>query len=135
MNKSALRRVLSYLRPRIPLILLSLFLNLLTVALTLLIPILVGRAIDCAVGPGQVDFTRLAYLLLKIGLCVSVSALLQWLTGALNNRLTFRAVEDIRRDAFGNIQRLPLKSPGMAAAPISLMMTGFAASSGREATD
>ena len=74
MNKSALRRVLSYLRPRIPLILLSLFLNLITVALTLLIPILVGQAIDCAVGPGQVDFIRLADLLLKIGLCVAVSA-------------------------------------------------------------
>ena len=109
MNRSALRRVLSYLQPRIPLVLLSLLLNLITVALTLLIPILVGRGIDCAVGPGQVDFTRLADLLLKIGLCVSVSALLQWLTGALNNRLTFRAVEDIRRDAFRQIQRLPLK--------------------------
>ena len=109
MNKSTLRRVLSYLRPRIPLILLTLFLNLLTVALTLLIPILVGRAIDCAVGPGQVDFARLAGLLLKFGLCVAASALLQWLTGALNNRLTFSTVQDIRRDAFDQIQRLPLK--------------------------
>ena len=68
MNKKAFRRVLVFLRPRFPLIMLSLFLNLLTVLLTLLIPILAGRAIDCIIGTGNVDFPRLADLLLKIGL-------------------------------------------------------------------
>lgn len=108
MNRTVLRRVLSYLRSRLPLIILSLLLNLVAVGMTLLIPILVGRGIDCVVGPGQVDFPLLSGLLLKIALCVSFSALLQWLTGVLNNRLTFRAVEDIRRDAFSKLQKLPL---------------------------
>ena len=109
MNGNTLRRVLAYLRPRLPLILLSLLLNLVTVGLTLLIPILVGRGVDCVVGPGQVDFPRLGQLLLWIGLCVAVSAALQWTTGALNNRLTFRTVQDIRRDAFRKLQKLPLR--------------------------
>ena len=110
MKKSTtLRRVLRYLRHRIPLTLLSLLLNLLNVALTLMIPILAGRAIDCVLGPGRVDFPRLADLLLQAGLCVAASALLQWLTGVLNNRLTWCTVEDIRRDAFRHIQRLPLR--------------------------
>ena len=109
MNKTVIRRVLAYIRPRSGLALLSLLLNLLTVVLTLLIPILIGRGIDCVLGPGQVDFSRLADLLLRVGCCIAASALLQWLTGLLNNRLTFCTVQDIRQDAFRHIQKLPLK--------------------------
>ena len=109
MNKNVIRRVLAYIRPRSGLALLSLLLNLLTVVLTLLTPILIGKGIDCIVGPEQVDFAKLADLLLKVGICVGASALLQWLTGLLNNRLTYGTVQDIRRDAFRHIQQLPLK--------------------------
>ena len=109
MNKQIVRRVLTYIRPRSGLALLSLVLNLLNVILTLLSPILIGRGIDCIIGPEQVDFAKLADLLLKVGICVGSSALLQWLTGLLNNRLTYCTVQDIRRDAFRHIQQLPLK--------------------------
>lgn len=109
MNKPVLRRILSFLRPRLPLILFSLLLNFITVGLTLLLPILVGQSIDCIIGPGNVSFQRLAGLLLRIALCIIVSALLQWLTGALNNRMTFCTVQDIRRDAFRKLQCLPLR--------------------------
>ncbi len=109
MNKKIVRRVLTYIRPRSGLALLSLVLNLLNVILTLLSPILIGRGIDCIIGPEQVDFAKLADLLLKVGICVGSSALLQWLTGLLNNRLTYCTVQDIRRDAFRHIQQLPLK--------------------------
>ena len=108
MSKTSLRRVLSYLRPRMPLLILSLIMNLLTVALTLLIPILIGRGIDCIAGPSGVDFNRLFELLTRVAFCVAASSLLQWLTGILNNRMAFGTVEDIRRDAFAHIQRLPL---------------------------
>ena len=109
MNKKAFRRVLVFLRPRFPLIMLSLFLNLLTVLLTLLIPILAGRAIDCIIGTANVNFPCLADLLLKIGLCVSASAIFQWLTGTLNNRLTFCTVQDIRQQSFRHLQKLPFR--------------------------
>ena len=109
MKKSTLKRVLNYVRPRLPLVLLSLLLNLATVVLTLLIPILIGKAIDCVTGPGMVDFSRLGHLLLLVGMCIGSSALLQWFTGLLNNRLTFCTVQDIRHDAFVHVQELPLK--------------------------
>ena len=108
-NKSTLSRVLSYIRPQMFLAVLSLLLNLVTVGLTLLIPILVGRGIDCVVSSGLVDFTRLGELLLQSALCVAASAALQWATGLINNSLTFRTVRDIRSDAFRHIQDLPLK--------------------------
>ena len=53
-ESTTLRRVLRYLRPRTPLLLLTLLLNLVSVVLSLLIPILIGRGIDCIVAPGQV---------------------------------------------------------------------------------
>ncbi len=105
---SVLRQVLSYLRPRMSLVILSLVLNALCVALTLLIPIMAGRCIDCAVSAGQVDRAHLSRLLWQLGVCVGAAALLQWVTGLLNNRLTFRTVEDIRGEAFARLQKLPL---------------------------
>ncbi|MCR5296024.1 MAG: ABC transporter ATP-binding protein/permease [Clostridiales bacterium] len=104
----ALRRVLRYVRPHTPLLGLSLILNLLTVGLSLLVPILIGRGIDCVIGPANVDFPALAALLVKVLACVGASAVCQWLAGVLNNRLTYITVRDIRRDAFRHIQDLPL---------------------------
>ena len=63
---ATLRRVLRYIRPHMPKVLLSLALALLSVALTLYVPILVGRAIDCLTGAGQVDFAALAPILTTI---------------------------------------------------------------------
>jgi len=108
-HSGTLRRVLACIRPRFPLVLLSLVLNLLTVILTLLIPILAGRCIDCIAGSGQVNHALLGRLLVQVGGCVLLSSALQWISGALNNRLTFRTVQDIRHDAFRHIQALPLR--------------------------
>ena len=105
-----LRRVLAYLRPHIPVLLLSLLLNLLTVIMTLLIPILVGRGIDCIVSAGEVRFGDLSPLLVRAAVCIGLSALFQWLSGMLNNRLTYRTVQAIRQDAFRHLQILPLSA-------------------------
>ena len=108
-QRAVLRRVLAYIRPHMPLVALSLLLSLVSVALTLYVPILVGRAIDCIVGPGQVRFDALVPILKTIAVCVLVTAGAQWLQNELNNRVTYNTVRDIRRDAFAHIQTLPLK--------------------------
>ncbi|MDO5376966.1 MAG: ABC transporter ATP-binding protein [Clostridia bacterium] len=105
---AVLRRVLGYIRPHLPLLVLSLLLALVSVALTLYIPILVGRAVDCIVGVGQVDFGALRTILVAIAVCALVTAGAQWLQNVINNRITYDTVRDIRRDAFAHIQRLPL---------------------------
>ena len=78
------------------------------VAMTLYIPILVGRAIDCILGPGQVDFAGLSGFLVQTLLCAGAAALAQWLVSQLCNRMTFRITRDIRNEAFRHIQQLPL---------------------------
>ena len=106
---ATLRRVLRYIRPHMPKVLLSLALALLSVALTLYVPILVGRAIDCLTGAGQVDFAALAPILTTIAVCVVLTSAAQWIMKEMNNRITYDTVRDIRRDAFAHIQRLPLR--------------------------
>ncbi len=103
-----LRRVLRYIRPRLGSMILSLVLSLFSVALTLYVPILLGRAIDTMIGAGKVDFAALFPLLVQIGICVALTALFQWLTGILNNRITFLTVRDLRHDAFTHLHELPL---------------------------
>ncbi len=105
---AVMRRVLRYIGPHLSLVVLSLALCLISVALTLYVPILVGRAVDCIVGPNAVDFAALKPILLTIAVCIVVTAAAQWLMNALHNRITYDTVRDIRRDAFARIQNLPL---------------------------
>ena len=105
---AVMRRVLRYIGPHVSLVVLSLALCLISVALTLYVPILVGRAVDCIVGPNAVDFAALKPILLTIAVCIVVTAAAQWLMNALHNRITYDTVRDIRRDAFAHIQNLPL---------------------------
>lgn len=87
----------------------TLLLSIVTVGFTLYVPILVGDAIDYIVGKGEVDFTALTVVFVKIGVSVGITALAQWLMSVFNNRITFHVVRDIRADAFAKIARLPLK--------------------------
>ena len=107
LKRGTLRRVLTYIRRQLPAMLGSLALALVAVALTLYIPILVGRAVDCLI-EGAVDFTRLGQILLTIGICVGLTAAAQWLQGVMNNRITYQTVRAIRHDAFARLQQLPL---------------------------
>lgn len=103
-----IKKVLKYLSKYKILFTISLILALIIVAATLYIPILVGRAIDMAVGKGEVDFEGIFKILIEIGIISGVTALLQWIMNVCNNRITFGIVRRLRRDAFKKIQELPL---------------------------
>ena len=103
-----LKRVLHYVRPYGFALGGALLLALLTVATSLYIPILVGRAIDFIVGAGDVDFAQVGEKLLQVGICALIGALAQWLMSQINNFVTFRVTRDIRNEAFRHIQVLPV---------------------------
>ena len=107
-SRETLKRVLRSIRPYRGGVLLSLALALVTVALTLYVPILTGEAVDQILGPGQVDFSALAAILFRILWVVAVTALAQWLMNHINNRITYQVVKDIRTQAFGRMEKLPL---------------------------
>ncbi|WP_249313066.1 ABC transporter ATP-binding protein [Congzhengia minquanensis] len=108
-KKSTIRKILNYIKKYRWLMLLSILLAALTVVLTLYVPILVGKAIDCIVAPGKVNFSILGYLLIQIAIAAALTALFQWIMNMINNRVTYHVVRDIRADAFRKIQILPLK--------------------------
>ena len=107
-QKVVLRKVLRYVRPYSFALLGSLLLALLSVAMSLYIPILVGEAIDFIVDKGAVEFLPISVKLTQIGICAAVAALAQWIMSQVNNFVTFRVTRDIRNAAFRHLQVLPL---------------------------
>jgi len=107
-EKGTVKKVLHYLKPYRGLVLLSILLSAVTVALTLYVPVLIGRTIDHIIGPGRVDFPAVLDLLLKIGIIVGITAAVQWLVNTVNNRITYQVIRDVRSRAFRRLQVLPL---------------------------
>ena len=77
-------------------------------ALTLYAPILIGNAIDEIAGKDNVDFSNVAQILMKTAVVIGITAVLQWVMNAINNRITYHVVRDIRNAAFRHIEVLPL---------------------------
>ncbi len=75
---------------------------------TLLLPVLTGQAIDCVVGPGEVDFGGLHRALAQIAVTLAATAICQWSLTAVTNRLAFGAALGLRKSAFDHLQELPL---------------------------
>lgn len=106
---ATLTKVLKYIKRYGFFLAASLVLAAVTVVLTLYVPILTGDAIDEIVGPGRVDFEKVASILWKIGAAVLVTMAAQWGMNVCNNKITYCVVRDIRDEAFEKIQRLPLR--------------------------
>ena len=106
-NTGTLRRVLSAIgRYKAP-VFASFALAIVSVALTLLIPVLAGEAIDQIADTG-VHFETMLPILTRILLCVGAASLIQWLMNEANNRVTFSVVRDLREQALKKIESLPL---------------------------
>ena len=108
-NQTAvLKKVLRRIRRYWVRLIASLLLATINVVMSLYIPILVGAAIDCIVDAGHVDVTQMSVHLRNVLTCAIVAGAAQWLMSELNNRMTYQVTRDIRNEAFGHIQNLPL---------------------------
>ena len=107
-TKSTIKKVLGYIGVHRFQLAASIVFAGASVALTLWIPLLIGRAIDCIIDAGRVDFALIKVYLIKIAMAALATALLQWLMNTVNNKITFEVVRDIRDEAFKKIEILPL---------------------------
>lgn len=107
--QKTITRVLKYIKKYNLFMALSIIFAVATVAATLYIPVLIGDAIDCIIGQGQVDFNTIFTLLIKVGIITAVTTILQWLMNIINNKVAYSVVRDIRNEAFKKIESLPLK--------------------------
>ena len=106
--KGTLKKVLKYVGRHGMFMVLSMILAAVVVALTLYAPILIGDAIDLILGKDNVDFSGVAAILIKTAVVIGVTAIVQWVMNAINNRVAFHVVRDIRNEAFRKIEVLPL---------------------------
>ena len=107
-SPGTIKKVLSYIGKYKLLLPVSMLFALITVALTLYVPILIGDAIDMIIGAGQVNFDGIRPLLIKAAILIGITALSQWLMSTINNRIAYHVARDIRNDAFSHIEMLPL---------------------------
>ena len=107
-SMQTLRKVLGVVGSYTHLLVVSILLAGLSVVLQLYVPILFGDAIDQIVASGSVDFPAVAQILQRVGILVVVSSVATWVMNAVNNRVAFRTVKDVRARAIRQIQTLPL---------------------------
>lgn len=107
-TKEIIRKLFKYILPYKYYLISALILSVITVAFTLLTPILLGNGIDLIISKGNVDFAGLKAIILKIIAAVAITAISQWLMNLCTNRLTFCTVRDIRLDAFEKLEKVPI---------------------------
>lgn len=95
-TRAVLRRILKSIRPYRFLVALSLLLAVISVVLTLYIPILSGRGVDLIIDKGLVDFEGLLRIIRNILICILLTAISQWLMNHINNKITYHVVQDLR---------------------------------------
>ena len=94
-NPSTLKLVLNRLKPMWYLVVISLFLAITIVAFTLLLPILVGQAIDVVVDKNNVDFAKLTMYFLYMVVSITITSIAQWLMSIVNNKIIYKISNQI----------------------------------------
>ena len=109
MRKNTLYMIFKYIKANTVLLMLSLLLALITVAGTLLLPILTGKGVDLILGPGNVDYEGVLALITFAAVVIGITMIAQFLMNLCNNRMVANVVERMRRDAIRKIQHLPIR--------------------------
>ena len=107
-NKKIIKAVLAYIGHYKILLFVSLVMAMITVVLTLYLPILFGDAIDLIVGRGQTKFYKIFEIIITAAIVAGITSLFQWIMTTINNKIAYNVVRDIRNDAFKRIEKLPL---------------------------
>lgn len=107
-NGKTLKKLWDHIAKFRVLLILSVLMAGVTVVLQLYVPILFGDAIDNIVAAGKVDFAMVGYYLKRVVILAVLSGVTGWVMSVINNRMTYRVVQDIRAQSIRHIQRLPL---------------------------
>lgn len=109
-QKDTLIKVLRYMKPYGGLMALTIIMAIISVALTLYLPVLTGKAVDMLKLVGEDGFwTGLYQMLARMAAVIGLTALAQWIMSICNNRIVYNIIQDIRKKAFRKLEILPLK--------------------------
>lgn len=109
-QKDTLIKVLKYIKPYGGLMALTIIMAVISVALTLYLPVLTGKAVDMLKLTGKPEFwTDLYQILTKMAAVILLTAFAQWIMSICNNKIVYNIIQDIRKKAFRKLEILPLK--------------------------
>lgn len=103
------KRLLKYVKPYRALLFVAVLSSFVSVAASLLTPVLIGDAIDFIIGKDNVDFSMVIKYIGYLGITIACATIFQWLLSWSTNKLSFSTVKDMREDLFDHIDKLPLK--------------------------
>ncbi len=107
-KKSTFFRLVKYIAPQKLTITAAFVFAALYVAATLILPVLIGKAIDLAVGVGNVDFKNILTLVfIIIGISLA-GTLFQWLMTVLTGKISYKTAHSLRRDCSDKLSKVPL---------------------------
>ena len=109
-QSQVIKRVLVELKTYRLQIVLSLICAVLTVIFTLLVPVLTGKAVDCMIGSGQIQWDGLYQILEKMALAIVGTCFFQWLMNRINNYITYDITKNMRQKASEKMLVMPIKN-------------------------
>ncbi len=87
----------------------ALFAILIQTFFELLVPIYTGRAIDCIVSAGEVDFALMGQNLIWVSVCILINVIFTWVANYFTNVYCFKSSEHMRKLIFEKFNKVPLK--------------------------
>lgn len=107
-NKSVVSKILKKIKPYWLYLAIALISAVISVSLTLYIPVLIGDAVDNIIDKGNVNFENIIRILIYIAIGVVGVAVFQWIMNYFTNIISFKTVRDLRREIFGKFNSVPL---------------------------
>ena len=107
-KKSTVMQLLSYIRPYWVLFIISLTMTAVSVMSSLMVPVMFGRGVDLIISKGNVDIDGILRIAFTMLLIIAIGAVCQWITGYLNNIITFKIIRELRTQTFRKIEELPI---------------------------
>ncbi len=108
-NRQVFARLMRFVKPYRGYLLGALICAMVHVVMSLLCPVLIGRAVDAIVAPGEVDFDVIAHYALLLGVAIVVGAVFQWLMSLCTNTVSYKTISDLRVSVFSRLLRVPLR--------------------------
>ncbi len=109
MSKEFFKEISKFIKPYKHLLALSFLFAVFHVAFTLLIPVMIGSAVDAALEAGAVNFEHIFMCIVAITLFSILSGTAQWLMNLCTKKLSAYVTKDMCEQAFEAINKAPLK--------------------------
>lgn len=107
-NKSVVSKILKKIKPYYGYLLLALLSAVISVSLTLYIPVLTGQAVDNIIDAGRVNFENILQILIYIAIGIVGVSVFQWIMNYFTNIISYKTVRDLRREIFDKFNSVPL---------------------------